>query len=66
MYFVAYEQKGDVYKLITRNGQKQLLSRSNDIVVDIQKNKLENSNIIDLRGNFSFNSENNSIKLSKE
>lgn len=68
IYFVMYEMKGDVYKLITKNGQKQLLSKTDDIVVKIQKNKLEysSSDIIDSRGNFSFNREDNSIKLSKE
>jgi hypothetical protein len=66
IYFVMYEEKGDVYKLITKNGQKQILSKTNGIVVDIQKNKLEYSNIIDLRGNFSFDRPNNRIKLSKE
>lgn len=66
IYFVTYEPKSDVYKLITNAGKKKFLSKTDDIVVNIQKNKLEYSNIIDLRGNFSFNQENNSIKLSKD
>ncbi|MBW6534861.1 MAG: hypothetical protein K0B11_07630 [Mariniphaga sp.] len=66
IYFVIYEPKNDVYKLITNDGKKQFLSKADDIVVNIQKNKLEYSNIIDLRGNFSFNKENNIIKLSKD
>lgn len=66
MYFVIYDQKGDAYKLITKNGRKQILSKTNNIVVGIQTNKLEYSNIIDLRGNFSFDRSNNSIKLSNE